>query len=345
MLDSFAALSPSEALPFLPYLYDDDKVNSSGTFEVKFIYQYKIYVYSLRVKIRTVQNEKLCVMENDKELVLYERNTDNIKSWYCEESIKDGMDNINKSTRKNASVISTAAQFNHPFLGALRNYLSDSIQGIHKTDDKWGLKTTLNLMENKSNKNSILEFVKHADIGQISDILIKESEIKDADEFGIGNKVNRELLGKGKSDLPEIKFLHPRNNVTMPFEYESRGTQRLFEMSGPLLNLIKEEQFLAIDEIESSLHNELLEYFIATFLDNSNKSQILFTTHNQDLLDSDLLRNDEVWFAQKSREGASEFYSLAEFKNVPDDISRRQFYKVGKFGALPLIRSFRKDEV
>jgi hypothetical protein len=69
---------------------------------------------------------------------------------------------------------------------------------------------------------------------------------------------------------------------------------------------------LAIDEIETSLHDDLLDFFIFTFINNSAQSQLLFTTHNQSLLDSELLSNDEIWFVQKDKTGGSEFFSLKE---------------------------------
>jgi AAA15 family ATPase/GTPase len=86
-----------------------------------------------------------------------------------------------------------------------------------------------------------------------------------------------------------------------------------------------------------------LEFFISTFLNNSTQSQLLFTTHNQNLLDSELLSNDEIWFVQKDKTGGSEFFSFTEFKDVPSGVSRRKLYKAGAFGALPFISTYTKD--
>jgi AAA15 family ATPase/GTPase len=109
------------------------------------------------------------------------------------------------------------------------------------------------------------------------------------------------------------------------------------------LDCINSEKNLFIDEIETSLHDDLLEFFITTFLNNSKKSQILFTTHNQDLLDSDLLVDDEVWFVEKNKSGGSELFSLLEFEDVPEGVSRRSLYKAGAFGAKPFIYRYFKD--
>jgi AAA15 family ATPase/GTPase len=91
------------------------------------------------------------------------------------------------------------------------------------------------------------------------------------------------------------------------------------------------------------LHDDLLEFFLRSFIENTKESQFLFTTHNQNLLDSSLLRNDEIWFAQKDGNGGSEFFSLAEFNDIPDNVSRRELYKAGAFGALPRTARFFKE--
>jgi AAA15 family ATPase/GTPase len=129
----------------------------------------------------------------------------------------------------------------------------------------------------------------------------------------------------------------------LPFDYESDGTQRLFTLAEPLLRLIHGHTFLAVDEIETSLHDDLLEFFVSAFLNNSTQSQLLFTTHNQSLLDSELLSNDEIWFVQKDKTGDSEVFSLAEFKDIPSGVSRRKLYKAGTFGALPFISTYTED--
>jgi AAA15 family ATPase/GTPase len=146
---------------------------------------------------------------------------------------------------------------------------------------------------------------------------------------------------KNRPEIPivkEIRFSHQyAERFTLSLFEESNGTQRIFELAGPLFEILDSNKFLCIDEIEMSLHEELLEYFLKTFLRNSRGSQIMFTTHNQDLLDSDILRNDEIWFVEKDKTGGSGLFSLIEFKDVPEDVSRKRLYKAGGFGAMPLI--------
>ena len=92
-----------------------------------------------------------------------------------------------------------------------------------------------------------------------------------------------------------------------------------------------------IDEVESSLHQDLIETFLRLFLELSTTSQILFTTHNQELLDSGLLLDDEVWFCGKTENGNSVYDSISDYSGIRKETSRKKLYQAGKFGALPNI--------
>lgn len=98
--------------------------------------------------------------------------------------------------------------------------------------------------------------------------------------------------------------------------------------------------FLCIDELETSLHPELMEFLIQKFLENKDShSQLLISTHCLELLNliDDLIRKDSVWFAQKDNSGNTELYSLVDFKGLNKMSSILKSYKNGKFGAKPNI--------
>ena len=111
----------------------------------------------------------------------------------------------------------------------------------------------------------------------------------------------------------------------------------MLELFLPLSELISQKSVLLIDEIESSLHQELLEKFLQLYIQCSEYSQIIFTTHNQDLLDSDLLRDDEIWFCDKKENGRSEYNCITDFTGIRKEASRKKLYQADKFNALPII--------
>jgi hypothetical protein len=113
---------------------------------------------------------------------------------------------------------------------------------------------------------------------------------------------------------------------------------RYYGLSAPYFKMLQNNAFLAIDEIESSMHALLVNHFIREFLMNSGESkyaQLLVTTHNISLLnEKDLLRKDAVWFTNKKENGATELYSMSDF-DIRKELSYYNAYKIGKFGAIP----------
>lgn len=130
-----------------------------------------------------------------------------------------------------------------------------------------------------------------------------------------------------------------RNNPEIPFDFhqeESQGTQALFYMMLTIMNIIKENKVLLIDEIDTSLHNKLVEYIIGLF-HQSEAAQLIYTSHNTYLLDTNKLRKDQVYFVNKRKDGSSELYSLFDFKDFRENMDLEKAYMQGRFDAMPYI--------
>ena len=172
-----------------------------------------------------------------------------------------------------------------------------------------------------------------------------------------GIKVRREVLPPGFSVLgnqiiehkqgqhPNLVIVtldHPSDDPSysgIELGEESQGTQVFFRNIGAWFNVFKNGVVLLIDEIESSLHSLLVKFLIEKFhKDESNphNAQLIFTTHSTDLLDDDIFRQDQVWFCEKDKEGASRLYPLSSF-NPRSDASLRRSYLKGAYGALPIL--------
>ena len=138
-------------------------------------------------------------------------------------------------------------------------------------------------------------------------------------------------------DHIEVAFKHSvnGNQYAIPFELESEGTKRFYGFAGLLALLIKTPTIFPIDELESSLHPDLYTHFLLSFLQNAQHSQLIATTHNRELLgDTDIFRNDVIWFTNKGEDCATELYSLADFdtSNIKNFLNA---YKIGKFSGVP----------
>lgn len=130
------------------------------------------------------------------------------------------------------------------------------------------------------------------------------------------------------------------NNVTFSFNgNESEGTIKYFSLSYPIIDALDHGKRLVVDELDSKLHPLLIRKIITLFNSsetNPKGAQLLFTTHDTFLLGAGLFRRDQVWFTQKDSFGATEAYSLAEYK-VRGNSPFEKEYLQGKFGATPII--------
>lgn len=135
-----------------------------------------------------------------------------------------------------------------------------------------------------------------------------------------------------KYDVSTLKFMHDESGNKFGTYDESDGTIRILELVDILLT--KNKLFL-IDELDSSLHPVLVEGFIKIFLNSTTNNQLVITTHESKVLDFDLVRRDEIWFAEKDKNGESKIYSLEEYKNIARfDKKIDKAYLEGRFGAI-----------
>jgi energy-coupling factor transporter ATP-binding protein EcfA2 len=126
--------------------------------------------------------------------------------------------------------------------------------------------------------------------------------------------------------------------VNFPLLEESDGSKRLLSLLPALYRLTGKGGVFVIDELERSMHPMLARKFIEFFLKAAPnaQSQLIFATHESTLLDLDLMRRDGIWFAEKDKEGATQLYSLADFK-VRNDLRIEKGYLQGRFGAIPFL--------
>ena len=125
--------------------------------------------------------------------------------------------------------------------------------------------------------------------------------------------------------------------------HESEGTLKLFELSPFIYEALKEGRPIIIDEFDARFHPLLTKKILELFNSNQNsKSQLLFTTHDTNLLSADLLRRDQIEFVEKDKYGASHLYSLVQFKGIRNNASFEKDYIQGKYGAIPFLGDFSK---
>ncbi len=207
-----------------------------------------------------------------------------------------------------------------------------TISGIEKEEEEIDLTAIMTAQ----NKNPKLERIREIFPGILTQLVFEEGQNEGREEFPFLKKEKNKLL------LLTYYAVHKINNRNFKLEIndESDGTKRFMTMLYYLLEAVKKEKIILIDEIATHLHPELISHLYLLFLLNSKRAQMVATTHFRELLlEKDILRPDVIWFVEKKQDGSTDLYSLADFSTAyfRKENSYYNFYKAGRFGATPKI--------
>lgn len=344
----------TDELDFLPFLFDSETPKQNSIISIEFLANDTKYYYEVEFFKKAIVSEVLNFYNPNKANV-FKRNTD-IKNQFTE--IKFGSKIIiDKTIEKN---LEANTLWNNTVLGGFlktnvdikelketvewfKNYLRPLIYTRTQLEGF----VTSKIEKGELSKLDVINVLKKADF-HISDIVIQEEEKEIPD--GLIDFLKRQLKDspdeikkleeKGKVTSVNIEFEHTVNQTkyTLPIGSESQGTRRFYGFAGLLALSIKNSTAFPIDELESSLHPDLYIHFILSFLLNTDKSQLIATTHNREILDNkDIFRNDAIWFTDKNENCSTELYSLADFDSsiVRNTTNILNAYKSGKLKATP----------
>lgn len=131
--------------------------------------------------------------------------------------------------------------------------------------------------------------------------------------------------------------------IESPLSEESTGTQKFLTVASVILDALSDGSLIVIDELDKSLHSQLTALLIELFLSTENNpygAQLIFATHDSNLMDSKTFRRDQIWIAEKDAAGSTELYSLGDLKGVRKGIDYEKYYLEGAFGGLPMLNSY-----
>jgi len=203
-------------------------------------------------------------------------------------------------------------------------------------------------LSSKKKKNYILNFLKYGDMG-IEDLDTIEissddlpSDLDDDLKKDFENIKTRKYLISSRKKIDENQKYVEDESFSFNV-HESEGTQKLFELSPFIYEALKEKKTIIIDEFDARFHPLLTRKILEIFNSKENKgAQLIFVTHDTNLLSSDLLRRDQIEFVEKDKFGASHLYSLVQFKGIRNNASFEKDYIQGKYGAIPFLGNFNK---
>lgn len=320
IMNSFKNGQAGESIDVENFRLNASTVQEPTTMEATFTVGEYLYRYGFEVGEKAVHSEWLYRRMNrkrSKEVEIFYREETGVTVHAKSPLMQDLVNR--KMVRDNALLLSTAAQFNETTAVDILHWLSDTQVLFCSEDDKMWLQAIRHLDDEKV-RERIVRFAKYADLG-IENIT------------KIGNRIvssHRQYDDEGR-ETNDVAFSFSGN--------ESEGTIKYFSLAYPIIDALDNGKRLVVDELDSKLHPLLVRKIVTLFNSaetNPKGAQLLFTTHDTFLLSAGLFRRDQVWFTQKDNFGATEAYSLAEYK-VRGSSPFERDYLQGKFGATPII--------
>ena len=344
VLFSYWMREPEQGVTRTPFAWGE-KHKEPSTFEATFLIDATKYQYGFVVSEGAVAEEWLYAWPKNGKQVWLERDGDQFKFGG---NLTGPNEIIKGETRRNTLFLSTASKHKHPQLLPIYNWFFDmhlvNVQGHQRSDEFNELLSARHLSDYSGRppeqpafhsvdnvelmKDRVRLLLTNADTG-IVDVKIVSEEEEDARGLS-----SQRILLKHQADNDES---------WLSLDEESQGTRMLFRMARPILEVLHSGGRLVVDELESSLHPNLGLSIVEMFncpKTNPNNAQIIFSTHDTNLLGTTLgeapLRRDQIWFTEKDADGASRLYPLTDYRPRKVENLERGYLQ-GRYGAIPFL--------
>ncbi len=337
--------SSTEGLPWLPFLLKEGLSDSDTKFEVIFVLNGARYRYGYKYNGKRVGQEWLMRKISGRETAVFQREEDVIE-------ISSGFNGSNKlieaaieGTKPNNLFLSMADVFNVEEAKEIIAWFYN-VDTLNMRSPFSLVNQTNSLLKDSEYSSAIRGYLKSLSLG-IEDVVVSE----DADSERSGRP-------------PELKAVHrlydssgkpKKDTVAWDFtKFESSGSNRALNISGSVVKSLKAGGVLIIDEVEAFMHPIMTLSLIELFMNpesNPNRTQLIFSTHDTNLLNYLKLRRDQVYFMEKNKWESSELFSLSDFKHrnaEGEEVSERwdsdkeKRYIEGRYGAIPFLGGFKQ---
>lgn len=332
---------PDTPLRYEPFLFSAETENAPIYMSIEFVADADVYTYTISyTKERFIEESLICLSKQNKPL--FTRNNDDV-SFFEELSEFNG-----KSFLKNHLVLSK--------LGLEANPLIQSVYRALSTSQTFPVGNEISLSQiNKKNAEEILKnddsilskrlirLIKASDFG-IENIKIIEHDFSNVQfPSDLDENIKQRFINE---NAREIRMYHKTldgDQRSLNINAESAGTRVAFGVGARILDVLERGCFLAYDEMNIAMHPRIFQLLVKLFnnsASNPKNAQLLITTHDTGLLQENLMRADQVWFAEKQN-GVSELFSVQDFYDEVDEVSicppYEAWYRSGRFGAIPHI--------
>ena len=351
MVNSSKETQSTESIGVERFKLSTETDGQPSFFEIVFLLDGQQHRYGFTADREKVVSEWLFYVPKQRETKLFSRQGDkfDIAKVYKAEGIAT-------KTRDNALFLSVSAQFNVQKSESILRWITLQLNLISGLDDIKSSKDKIRDLFRVDLHDEVIKLIAQFDLNIIeigqkqsqSDIAFKADMAKAGEHRENRLAILKKHFDNLMSDRP-IETIHQkfdRNKEVISLESfdllteESEGTQKLFALASVLVDTFKHGKILIIDEFDARLHPLMSRSIVELFNSNDTNphhAQLIIMTHDTNLLSNKIFRRDQIWFAEKDRYGATDLYSLAEYK-VRNDASFESDYIKGKYGAIPYIQ-------
>ena len=335
MLRNSNSIDINTKLPLIPFKFDDDYLDKPSEFEIKFVINDIRYVYGFVADVNKIYDEYLYFYPNGRETKIFDRT--NVNDYSFPQTDEKTLNEIETKNASNKFFLATATNWNFEKTKPVYEFLTNNIVTCVNLEELKAMSFNA-YMENKDSlKTFAIDFLKKTDFN-IEDYKISKIDIPKE----LLTAIPELLTMNERPKAYQVLFKHKGSKNFLSLEEESLGTQIVFAFIPFIADTLKNKKVLVIDELDKSLHPYLVQYIVEIFNNsefNKNGSQLIFNTHDTNLLDLNILRRDQIWFTEKNKEnGVSDLYPLSDF-SVRKQENVEKGYMLGKYGAVPFIKN------
>lgn len=360
--DSQRNWPPEGPVPRNPFLLDEQSKRSVSSFEADVLVDGTRFSYGFALNDQEVVTEHLYAYPAG-------RGTNRRQTWFRREgrvftfgkNLTGDNAAIERLTRSNSLFLSAAAQNNHEALLPLYKWFAEKFTHVPRDRGHAHIQT-LRMCQYPDMKKMLVGLLQEADLGIIG-LNVREVDVfpmppeMDEEDRAIAEEVRttlHKLMERRGEDSsagpvswekrPALFLIHRSSSaagVPLREEDESAGTLAFFGLLGPVLKAFTFGGTLCVDELDASLHPLLVLHLVEVFNDpkvNDNKAQIIFTTHDTNVLSRASLRRDQIWFTEKDPQGGTHLYPLTDFTPRKNENLGRGYLQ-GRYGAVPFVGS------
>lgn len=324
-------LNPKEKLEADPFSLDLTSTTEPTSFEIQFTLNDSKYRYGFDYTATAIIAEWLYEKRHgEREFELFLRSGDEFK--ISKTRFAEGLGK-QESTPGNRLFVSLVAQLNGKVSQSILDWFSN-IEYMSGMDGKgYAGRTLRKLFYHEEGNDEIMNFLFQTHLG-FNDIQVN---MNSDDDNSVDSKTIHSIYDNEGNIIGQKEF--PTDKM------ESEGTKKMIEIAAPIVDAIRLGQILIVDELDAKLHPFLTRKIIGMFMDktlNKKGAQLIFATHDTNLLNIQFLRRDQIWFTEKDKSESTDLYSLVEFRDVSgnkvrNDRNIEKDYIDGRYGAIPFM--------